>query len=90
MVKDAKSAQPENGPEPKQGPSVEVGGGRVRFKVELNPKETTIVSWKMLMKKENLSEAKGPGLSPPGPSLEARGDAIVEPPTPSCGGFSYE
>ena len=60
MVKDAKSARPENGPEPKQGPSVEVGGGRVRFKVELNPKETTIVSWKKLLKKANLSEAKGP------------------------------
>ena len=33
-------------------------------------------------KKANLSEPDGPSQSPPGPSLEARGDAIAELPTP--------
>ncbi|KAG6408297.1 hypothetical protein SASPL_131302 [Salvia splendens] len=73
-----------------RGPLVEAGGGRVRFKVEMNLGETTIVSRKNLLKKANLSEADGPGPSPPGPSLEARGGAIAEPPTPLCGSFSYE
>lgn len=31
-------------------PSYEVGGGRQRFTVELRPGETTIVSWKKLLK----------------------------------------
>ncbi|KAG6406088.1 hypothetical protein SASPL_133685 [Salvia splendens] len=84
------AGQPENAPGSEQGVSVEVGGSRVRFKVELNPRETTIVSWKKLLKKANLSEAKWPVPSPPGRSLEARGDAIGGAAYSSCGGLSYE
>ncbi|XP_042009981.1 ubinuclein-1-like [Salvia splendens] len=79
MVKGAESVQPKNGPESKQGASVEVGGGRVRINVELNPWKTTIVSWKKILKRANLSEANGPGPSAPGPSFEARGDDTPNP-----------
>ena len=74
MVKGAKSVRPENGPESKQGAFVEVGGGRVRFQLELNPEETMIISWKKIIKRANLSNADEPGPSAPGPSFEARGD----------------
>ncbi|KAL1557081.1 ubinuclein-1-like isoform X2 [Salvia divinorum] len=82
MVEGAESGGPENGPGSKPEASVEVGGGRVRFRVELNPGETTIVSWKKLLKEANLSEADGPGPAAPGPPLEARGDAVAELPPP--------
>ncbi|KAG6408296.1 hypothetical protein SASPL_131301 [Salvia splendens] len=78
----ATGAESENGPESKQGASVEVGGGRVRFNIELNPWETTIVSWKKLLKKANISVADVPDPSAPGPSFEAPGHAVAEPPTP--------
>ena len=46
----------------------------VRFNIELNPSET-MVSWKKLLKKANLSEADRPG-----PSARAR---LLKPvPTP--------
>lgn len=39
--------------------SFEVAGGRQRFTVELRPGETTIVSWKKLLKDAGLSKPKG-------------------------------
>ena len=59
---------------------MEVGGGRVRFQLDLNPEETTIISWKKILKRANLSKADGPGPSAPGPSFEARGDEQPTPP----------
>lgn len=42
---------------PKQGHcSVEFSGDRLRFTVNLNPDETTIVSWKNLIKEANLNK----------------------------------
>ncbi|KAG6406091.1 hypothetical protein SASPL_133688 [Salvia splendens] len=74
MGKGAESVRPENRPESKQGASVQVGGGRVQIKVDLNPEETTIVSWTKILKRENLSKADGPDPSAPGPSFEACDD----------------
>ncbi|KAL1561213.1 ubinuclein-1-like isoform X2 [Salvia divinorum] len=84
MAEGAESDGPENEPGSKPAPSVEVGGGRVRFRVDLNPGETTIVSWRKLLKEANLSEPAGPGPSGSGPPVEARGGAVAEqlPPPP--------
>ncbi|XP_047975774.1 receptor-like protein EIX2 [Salvia hispanica] len=53
----------------KPAPSVVVGGGRVRFMVQMNPRETTIVSWIKHLKEVNLSEPEGPDPSAPGLGL---------------------
>ncbi|XP_047957809.1 ubinuclein-1-like isoform X1 [Salvia hispanica] len=78
MARGAESVGPENGPGSKPAPSMEAGGGRVRFRVDLNPGETTIVSWRKLLKEANLSEPEGPGPSGSGPHVEARGGAVSE------------
>ncbi|XP_042052254.1 ubinuclein-1-like isoform X1 [Salvia splendens] len=78
MVRGAESGGPENGPGSKPAPSIEVGGGRVRFRVDLNPGESTIVSWRKLLKEANLSEPEGPGQSGSGQPGEARGGAVSE------------
>ncbi|XP_057773223.1 ubinuclein-1-like isoform X2 [Salvia miltiorrhiza] len=93
MVEGAESGGPENGPGSKPAPSVEVGGGRVRFRVDLKPGETTIVSWKKLLKEANLSETARPGPSGSGPSLEAHGGVVSEPlppPPPAAASHTKE
>lgn len=86
MVEGSDSGGPENGPGPKPAPLVEVAGGRVRFTVDLRPGETTIVSWKKLLRDANLSESDGPGPSASGPCLEARSGSVSAqlPPLPSA------
>ncbi|XP_051151019.1 ubinuclein-1-like isoform X2 [Andrographis paniculata] len=53
------------GPDPGSGPKpaavMESAGGRIRFRVELRPEETTFVSWKKLLKESNLSDSTCPG-----------------------------
>lgn len=82
MPEGADSGGPENGPGSKPAPTVEVGGGRVRFRIDLTPGETTIVSWKKLLKEANLSEPAGPGPSGSGPSVEVHDGFAAEPPPP--------
>lgn len=79
MVGGAESGGPENGPGSKPAPTVEVAGDRVRFRVELKAGETTIVSWKKLLKEANLSGPGRPGPSSSGPSIEAHGGLAAEP-----------
>ncbi|KAK1300918.1 hypothetical protein QJS10_CPB13g00945 [Acorus calamus] len=43
------------------------GGGRQRFSLELRPGETTIVSWKKLLKDSGKAAAAAPSVAPSGP-----------------------
>ncbi|GFP84304.1 hypothetical protein PHJA_000574100 [Phtheirospermum japonicum] len=61
--------------------SVESAGGRTRFTVELRPGETTIVSWKKLLREANSSMPNRPGPSISGP--EAQRQPVSQPPPPS-------
>ncbi|KAJ8541622.1 hypothetical protein K7X08_002438 [Anisodus acutangulus] len=59
--------------------SYEAAGGRRRFTVELRPGETTIVSWKKLLKDATKSNVNGAG---PGPTMSAEAAASIQPPLP--------
>ncbi|MCD7458337.1 hypothetical protein HAX54_037952 [Datura stramonium] len=59
--------------------SYEAAGGRRRFTVELRPGETTIVSWKKLLKDATKSNINGAG---PGPTMSAGAAAGIQPPLP--------
>lgn len=59
--------------------SYEVAGGRRRFTVELRPGETTIVSWKKLLKDTTKSNVKSVG---PGPTMSVGAAANIQPPLP--------
>ncbi|CAI9115497.1 OLC1v1016413C3 [Oldenlandia corymbosa var. corymbosa] len=63
--------------------SYEVGGGRQRFTVELRPGETTIVSWKKLLKDATNSAAAGAaGTSKPNGTGSAEFPDLNAPPAP--------
>lgn len=83
MVDGAESGGPENGPGSKPAPLVETAGGRVRFRVELKPGETTIVSWKKLLREANLTVPDRPGPSVPGPTIDTPVANVSEPPPAS-------
>ncbi|GER40313.1 wound-responsive family protein [Striga asiatica] len=72
---------PEAGPVSKPASSFESAGGRLRFTVELHPEETTIVSWKKLVKEANLSMSGRPGPSVSGPGIQPQ--PVSQPPPPS-------
>ncbi|KAL3634787.1 hypothetical protein CASFOL_021841 [Castilleja foliolosa] len=65
-----------SGPRPKMGfvakpeASVESVGGRTRITVELFPEQTTVVSWKKLLKEADKNEPDRPGPSVPGPETQ--------------------
>ncbi|KZV16556.1 bromodomain adjacent to zinc finger domain protein 2B-like [Dorcoceras hygrometricum] len=63
----------ESGSRSKPASSLESAGGRLRFRVELRPGETTIVSWKKLLKEATFNQpTNGTDLSVVGPSSEAQ------------------
>ncbi|KAL2497172.1 wound-responsive family protein [Abeliophyllum distichum] len=62
---------PNSGLGPKPASTFESAGGRLRFTVELKPGETTIVSWKKLLRDAAASKPNGPGPLTSGPSSEA-------------------
>ncbi|CAA2991994.1 Hypothetical predicted protein [Olea europaea subsp. europaea] len=68
---DGGSGGPELGHGSKSTTYYESFGGRLRFTVELKPGETTIVSWKKLLKDAASGKINGSGPLVPGPSLEA-------------------
>lgn len=57
-------------------PRVLTDGGRQRFQVELRPGETTIVSWKKLVKDANRAAAKAKS---PAKDLPIVSKPVVEP-----------
>ncbi|PIN16996.1 hypothetical protein CDL12_10350 [Handroanthus impetiginosus] len=79
MVEGSERGGPESGPGSKPASSFESAGGRLRFTVELRPGETTIVSWKKLLREANLSNSNRPGPSVSGPLHGAQ----CEPPLPA-------
>ncbi|CAA0840811.1 wound-responsive family protein [Striga hermonthica] len=83
---------PEEGPVSKPASSFEAAGGRLRFTIELNPEETTIVSWKKLVREANLSMSGGPGPSVSGPGIQPQPVSQPPPPPPSlpAGAASFE
>ncbi|XP_011102226.1 uncharacterized protein LOC105180235 isoform X3 [Sesamum indicum] len=74
------------GPNPGSGSrpmsSFESAGGRLRFTVELRPGETTIVSWKKLLREATSSKVSGSGPSASCPSSEAYQQPVSQPPLP--------
>ncbi|KAL0365912.1 UNVERIFIED_CONTAM: Ubinuclein-1 [Sesamum radiatum] len=81
MVEGSGGGGPELGPGSKPT-SFEAAGGRLRFTVELRPGETTIVSWKKLLKEANSSKSNRPGPSISGQSFEAQRQPVAQPPPP--------
>lgn len=79
MVEGSEGGGPDSGPGSKAGSSFESAGGRLRFTVELRPGETTIVSWKKLLKEANASKSNMPGPSVEGPPAEARSQPAPSP-----------
>ncbi|KAL8461782.1 hypothetical protein ACS0TY_032218 [Phlomoides rotata] len=57
MEKGSGSGLSKQKPRSKPASSVDFTGGRLRFRVELNPDETTIVSWKNLVKQATLANS---------------------------------
>ncbi|KAL3638855.1 hypothetical protein CASFOL_016762 [Castilleja foliolosa] len=70
------------GPEPKPTCSYETSGDRLRFTVELRPGETTIVSWKKLLKEATSRKPKGPGPSVARAAPETDQQPVSRPPPP--------
>ncbi|KAL6492910.1 hypothetical protein OROGR_032669 [Orobanche gracilis] len=60
----------------------ESSGDRLRFTVELRPGETTIVSWKKLLKEATSNKPNGPDRSVSCPSSEAHQKPVSQPPPP--------
>ncbi|KAG8378224.1 hypothetical protein BUALT_Bualt08G0115500 [Buddleja alternifolia] len=75
---------PESGPRSKPASSFESAGDRLRFTVEIRPGETTIVSWKKLLREANSSKPNGAGTSVSCPSSEANQQLVSQtlPPPP--------
>ncbi|XP_073063500.1 ubinuclein-1-like isoform X3 [Primulina eburnea] len=73
----------ESGSRSKPASSFESAGGRLRFRVELRPGETTIVSWKKLLKEATSNQPNGTDLSNVGPSSEAQQPTSQTPLPPS-------
>ncbi|KAL0391763.1 UNVERIFIED_CONTAM: Ubinuclein-1, partial [Sesamum radiatum] len=82
MVEGSGGGGPELGPGSKPTSSFEAAGGRLRFTVELRPGETTIVSWKKLLRDANSSKFNRPGPSISGQSFEAQRQPVAQPPPP--------
>ncbi|KAL0432234.1 UNVERIFIED_CONTAM: Ubinuclein-1 [Sesamum latifolium] len=82
MVEGSGGGGPELGPGSKPTSSFEAAGGRLRFTVELRPGETTIVSWKKLLREANSSKSNRPGPSNSGQSFEAQRQPVAQPPAP--------
>ncbi|KAL8482227.1 hypothetical protein ACS0TY_028399 [Phlomoides rotata] len=68
-------AEPGHGSKPMS--TCETFGDRIRFTVELRPGETTIVSWKKLLKESTASKPNGPA-----PSSVAQQELVSQPPPP--------
>nr|XP_009785849.1 PREDICTED: uncharacterized protein LOC104234054 isoform X3 [Nicotiana sylvestris] len=63
--------------------SYEAAAGRRRFTVELRPGETTIVSWKKLLKDATISQSNAPNGAGPAPTTSsAAAAAVIQPPLP--------
>ncbi|PIN22029.1 hypothetical protein CDL12_05274 [Handroanthus impetiginosus] len=82
MVEGGEGGGLESGSGSKPASSFESAGGRLRFTVELRPGETTIVSWKKLLREVNSSKKNGPGPSVSRPSSGAYQQAASQPPPP--------
>ncbi|KAI3464559.1 hypothetical protein Pfo_021222 [Paulownia fortunei] len=82
MVEGGEGGGPESGPGSKPTSSFETSGGRLRFTVELRPGETTIVSWKKLLREATSSKPNRPGPSVSWPSSEAHQQPVSQPPPP--------
>ncbi|KAL2538476.1 wound-responsive family protein [Forsythia ovata] len=74
---------PESGLGSKPTTSYESAGGRQRFIVELRPGETTIVSWKKLLKDATSGKLNGSGPLVQGPSPEAHNTVPAPAPAPA-------
>ncbi|CAA0820748.1 Unknown protein [Striga hermonthica] len=72
----------------KSASSFESAGDRLRFTVELRPEETTIVSWKKLVREANLSRSGKPDPSVSEPEILPR--LVSVPPLPPVAGASVE
>ncbi|GER38736.1 wound-responsive family protein [Striga asiatica] len=79
---------PELGAASKPASSFESDGGRLRFTVELRSEETTIVSWKKLVREANLSNSGRPDPSVSEPEILPR--PVSVPPLPPVGGAFVE
>ncbi|KAL7086192.1 hypothetical protein ACP275_14G323900 [Erythranthe tilingii] len=78
MVEGKEGAGPDSMPGSNSGSLFESSGDRVRFTVELRPGETTIVSWKKLLREANSSKSR-PGTSVSDPSAEAQFQPVSQP-----------
>ncbi|KAL6515506.1 hypothetical protein OROHE_018540 [Orobanche hederae] len=82
MVEGAGGGSPVSTPGSKSTSPYESSGDRLRFTVELRPGETTIVSWKKLLKEATSNKPNGPERSVSGPSSEAHQQPVSQPPPP--------
>ncbi|KAL3840045.1 hypothetical protein ACJIZ3_024636 [Penstemon smallii] len=82
MVEGAGVGEPGSGHRAKRASSFDSSGGRLRFTVELRPGETTIVSWKKLLREVNPKKTIGPGSSVSGPYSEAHQQPVSQAPPP--------
>ncbi|KAL3641221.1 hypothetical protein CASFOL_016189 [Castilleja foliolosa] len=82
MAEGAVDGGSEPAPVPKPTSLYESSGERLRFTVELHPGETTIVSWKKLLKEATSGKHKGPGPSVSHPASETDQQPITQPPPP--------
>ncbi|KAL9173159.1 hypothetical protein ABFS82_03G095100 [Erythranthe guttata] len=71
---------PDSGSKPSS--SYESSGDRLRFTVELRPGETTIVSWRKLLKEATSNKPNAPGPSISRPPTEIRQQPVSQPQLP--------
>ncbi|XP_073314827.1 ubinuclein-1-like [Primulina huaijiensis] len=72
MEQSGGSSSPEPVRRSKAATTVESSGDHLRFRVELIPGETTVVSWKKLLKEANSSNSSKAGASATAPPVEAQ------------------
>ncbi|XP_075494891.1 ubinuclein-1-like [Primulina tabacum] len=72
MEQSGGSSSPEPVRRSEAATTVESSADRLRFRVELIPGETTIVSWKKLLKEANSSNSSEAGASDSAPPVEAQ------------------
>ncbi|GFP99167.1 hypothetical protein PHJA_002060600 [Phtheirospermum japonicum] len=82
MAEGAGGGGPDPAPGPKPTFSFESFGDRLRFTVELRAGETTIVSWKKLLREATSSKPKGPGPSVSCPASEIDQQPVSQTPPP--------
>lgn len=82
MVKTGGGGRPELGSGSKPTSSFESSGDRLRFTVELRPGETTIVSWRKLLKEATSNKRNAAGPSVPCPSTESHQQPVSQPQHP--------